>query len=154
MYNLKTNPSNLVVTSTGDDIERLAKRSFFLAYNASKIMGRGLHQAQSDKTEDEIFNAVKTRRSGVLSGDYVFGRMMKTSCEYTNDSLTVSNSKVTIDYQSWVRAYPTVESLLQAAIRSLEKNQTPATSPICQREIQEAADYLLTADPIRVYGVN
>ena len=137
-----------------ENIERLVKRFFFLAYNASGIMGMGMFQARDNQTEDQIWDSVHNdkwnTRKGEPYGDYIFGRMVKTGCKYDETSMTVVDRQPTADYQSWVRQYPSYEALLSAAISSVEKDESPATSPVSLEELVQAAEYLSTVEPPRI----
>lgn len=83
-------------------------------------------------------------------GDYIFGRMVKTGCKFDETSMTVVDRQPTADYQSWVRQYPSYEALLSAAISSIEKDETPATSPVDFDELIQAAEYLSKVEPPRI----
>ena len=95
--------------------EAVAKRAFFLAYQASHCVGLGFLQAKQSVTEAEITSHGKTS----LYGDYVFGRMMKLSLSWDNDAVIVPDSVPHPEYQSWCSVYPTYASLIDAATRSL-----------------------------------
>ena len=111
----------------------LAKRMLFLAYNASApASGMGLFQAVrlGGKEPDEetvwgcAYNAedymgVRTDPPNVVYADYVFGRMMKWSCAWKENVLSIRDENYDREYQSFSGSYPTSSSLVQAALDSL-----------------------------------
>lgn len=120
-----TLPSSL----SGKDV---AKRIFFLAYQASQVFGMGMLQARPNVTEENVWDNVNTAgdypcdlsnekspTQVTLRADYVFGRMMKLDVTYTDKTITLSDSPPRPDYQSWCRTYHTTEALLVEAIKSL-----------------------------------
>ena len=78
---------------------------------------------QNIKTAGD-YGGFDTPRSGLLSADYVYGRMMKTSCRFKDDILEVSASSPRGDYQSWARRYSTYESLVKATAHDLKVEYT------------------------------
>ncbi len=58
-------------------------------------------------------------KPGELYGDYVFGRMMKTSVRYTDDIVDIGHGKPRPDYQAWASRYPTYEKLVEAALATI-----------------------------------
>lgn len=83
-------------TNEGENvIERLAKRIFFLAYNASSVMGMGVLQARDSVSEDDVWRHIVGDRfqskAGSPYADYVYGRMMKVGFEYNDKALTMRN---------------------------------------------------------------
>lgn len=96
--------------------EVVAKRAFFLAYQASHVVGMGFLQAEQGVTEAEITSHVRDNK---LYGDYVFGRMMKLRLEWNHEAVIVPDSVPHPEYQSWCSVYPTYASLIDAATRSL-----------------------------------
>jgi hypothetical protein len=53
----------------------------------------------------------------------MFGRMVKTTIEITNNSIDVFPEFPRVDYQSWSFKYATVEDLLLQAMENLEKEK-------------------------------
>lgn len=103
------------------DNEQIAKRAFFLAYEASPVMGMGILQAKDGVTEDQVWNEVSDGK-GSADGDYVFGRMMKLGLKWDAKSITVTYGKEPrADYQGWARKYKSSADLLEAAMDSLTK---------------------------------
>ena len=108
----------------------VAKRMFWLAYNASEILGMGMMSAVADATEDDVYKQVsgqdshdyisKQGSSEKLNGDYVFGRMMKLTISVDGKTLLWGNDNTDISYQSWAKKYPTKTELFEAAVESLK----------------------------------
>lgn len=117
----------------------VAKRAFYLAYEAcGGTSGSGWIQAVDKATEEEVWqNALvrgdypgRERRKKELSdqpkqayGDYVFGRMMKLTLRWDNETneIEISEAIPRADYQSWCRKYPSYKALIDAAIESLNQ---------------------------------
>lgn len=118
-----------------DHPEILAKRMFWLAYQASSPLGMGFLQARSNVTEEDVWRNVNISgdyayhndQPGKPYGDYVFGRMMKVGCEVGVDYVQCRDGEAAWDYQSWAGTYPMFEALLQAAVASLEAEKTRTT---------------------------
>jgi hypothetical protein len=127
--NVETKDGRITITSSSLTGEQIAKRYFFLAYEASNVGGFGLLQARNEIKEEEVWNNVT--RSGDYPGnfnrsncvspyaDYVFGRMMKVGCTVLENGIVVYEGKGQLDYQSWASRYPTFKDLAIAAIKSL-----------------------------------
>ncbi len=98
--------------------ETLARRIFWLAYEASIPMGLGVLHYTDKETEDTVWKHA-SKRDGFVSGDYIFGRMMKIGITWDNEKLNVTPSRLSPDYQSWCARYPTVGALVTAAEKSL-----------------------------------
>jgi len=114
--------------------EQLAKRIFFLAYEACGGP-RGMRVFQADVNEEMVWNNVRGQgdypmsfdRPGHPYGDYVFGRMMKLGFAVYSDSVEMLDDHIPLeDYQSWCVKYPTSEDLAKAAIESLCKSSAVA----------------------------
>lgn len=115
-----------------ETIHKVVKRMFWLGWKAcGGALGMGIFQDEPGATEDEVFANVENRgdypgmrghKLGNLSGDYVFGRMMKLDVSFSNDDGTVSVSgyETDIEYQSWSGKYPTYMNLLEVAAKSLD----------------------------------
>lgn len=99
--------------------ERVAKRAFFLAYQASPVVGMGHLQKREGVTEEDVWSEVAHATSPY--GDYVFGRMMKVGMNLDPDGIEVRDIEPRADYQGWCHAYPTYKDLIEAAIEDLAK---------------------------------
>ena len=105
----------------------VANRAVYLAWKASQVLGMGILQDSGDLPEDEVLehvgrgadNASPTKINSIYC-DYVFGRMMKLSLYIRPDHILYGDGKISGDYQSWCWKYPTYESLLSAAEKSLD----------------------------------
>lgn len=119
----------------------LAKRVFYLAWKASRVVGSGVLQDQGDKTEEEVWGCIggredyasvsveimgKQKLERGIDADYVFGRMVKLGVRVENEVLRIMSggSDPQPDYQSWCGSYPTYEALLQAARNDLTETET------------------------------
>lgn len=119
--------------------EVVVKRMFFLAYQASEVIGRGWLQAKSNITEEDVWNNINTggcgadycdvtnismqNQSGRIHADYVFGKMMKLSIEWDTENIILPDSQYDNphpDYQSWCTTYKTHKELFEAAVESLK----------------------------------
>jgi hypothetical protein len=114
--------------------EQLAKRIFFLAYEAcGRASGMGVLQERRSVTEEMVWNNVRGQgdypmsfdRPGHPYGDYVFGRMMKLFITVTAD-VDLPDTEPRADYQSWCVKYPSYEALATAAVESLRKSPAVA----------------------------
>ena len=104
------------------DYETLAKRMFWLAYQASIPIGLGVLHYTEDLTEDDIWQSVSFdgKRVDRPAADYVSGRMMKMWLENKDGEVSWGPAaKPDPEYQSWCRRHPTYEALREAAIESL-----------------------------------
>lgn len=108
----------------------VVKRAFFLAYEAcGGTFGRGAFQARSNATEEDVWKNVLTRGdyAGMFPidepnrpyGDYVFGRMMKLTCEFNGNQITIRDDVPRLDYQAWCGKYPSYLNLFEAAAKEL-----------------------------------
>ena len=86
------------------------------AINASLPMGMGIYQynPQHTFTAKECLGLVPDNEGGYCSLDYVEGRMVKMHIKKAGDSWEINNLKVSEDYQSWGRKYPTYDVLLKS----------------------------------------
>ena len=108
---------------TGLAADKFAERLMYLAWCASGVYGMGAFQDRGVQDQEAVINNIvnsgdyvggRAEPAGTLYGDYVFGRMMKTTCRFDKDTITVSDGKPRHDYQSWARKYPTYEDLVLA----------------------------------------
>jgi len=100
--------------------EQIAKRAFWLAYQASPVMGMGILQKRDDATEETIWADVHREGTNSADGDYVFGRMMKLGISWTQDTIEVNRGREPrADYQGWAGKYKNSADLLEAAMGSL-----------------------------------
>ena len=90
---------------------QVAKRMIFLAYRYSPIVGMGILQARNNVTEEDVWNQTFMGYDAVCS-DYIFGHMVKTSFEFTEDSVTWSQVAPNPDYQGWATLIPTYGACL------------------------------------------
>lgn len=104
--------------------EALAKRMFFLAYEASRVVGMGFLQARQNVTEDQVFGALWKQSHRELPinycGDYIFGRMVKLNIEVWEDFIDIPDDNPRMDYQSWAFLYATYQDLATEAAVSLD----------------------------------
>lgn len=109
--------------------EQVAKRMFFLAWNAcGGPTGMGFLQDRGLKmNEESIFKNVvssgdyatsQRNVAGSLYGDYVFGRMMKLGIKFGTNYVELCDMWRS-DYQAFCGKYPDAESLVGAAVESL-----------------------------------
>jgi hypothetical protein len=126
--------------SSREERDSLIKRIFFLAYNASDVMGMGFLQARPNMTEDQVISNILNRgdyssgpgvvfagEANTLYADYVFGRMMKTRVAYDGNAVVIDHNptdKPKLDYQSWGHKYKTWGSLVDAAMKQLSISTT------------------------------
>jgi hypothetical protein len=125
----------MIVKVEGVSGQDLAKRFFWLAYQASSVFGMGAMQATEDATEEAVWNRIVNNgdrlfysgppQSGRIHADYCFGRMMKFGLYCNADSIDVNELAVlSFDYQAWCRKYKTVESLISAVTASFPATNT------------------------------
>lgn len=147
--NVETKDGRVTVTSSSLTGEQIAKRYFFLAYEASNVAGLGLLQARNEITEEEVWNNVacagdypgyslRSLSNSEPYGDYVFGRMMKVGCKVLENGIEVREGEGRLDYQSWASKYPTFKDLAIAAVKSLhsESSNTEETLKESNAEVQ------------------
>jgi hypothetical protein len=103
------------------DNQLIAQRAFFMAYNASPVMGMGFLQERSGVTEEQLCKDYGDPKHG-LYADYAHGRMMKTGITWSPAGVEINRgNEPRADYQGWGRRYPTNAALLEAAMESLTK---------------------------------
>jgi hypothetical protein len=114
----------------------VAKRAFWLAFQASRAQGMGHLHAEAAKaaTEDDVWRVVMTdewtgKSRDFPYGDYVFGRMMKTRLQWTSDEIQTPESEPRFDYQSWCGRYGGYGELVDAAVSSLKEEQNRSPNP-------------------------
>lgn len=98
------------------------EEAFWLAYQASSVVGMGHLQSRRGATKGDVLAAIPfEERDGktVAHADYVMGRMMKLGIGVTASGIEVSDFAPRADYQSWCYAYPTNAALIEAAAKSL-----------------------------------
>lgn len=98
--------------------QAVVKRAAYLAYKASKVIGMGVFAAKDNVTEDEVWGIVHMDGNNHISGDYIFGRMIKIRLDYGDDHIKIAVTPHP-GYQSWCTTYPTYEALVDAAVASL-----------------------------------
>lgn len=106
----------------------VAKRAFFLAYNAiNGTTGLGFLQAKAAVTDEQVWQHVCHDELRPY-GDYVFGRMMKMGCtiNLTEGTIEVRDVPPRHDYQGWSGTYPTYASVFEAAAKELGVSQLAA----------------------------
>lgn len=119
-----------VICANAEEAVSLAKRMFFLAYEAcGGPVGMGFFQAREGITEEQVWQNVCIEGDYTANfrgsnekrpyGDYVFGRMMKWGCNLNDATAEVRQEKFRPDYQGFSRIYRTPEDLVSAAIASL-----------------------------------
>lgn len=116
--NFKTSVAELVV-----------KRSFYLAWKAcGHPVGMGVFQDRPNATEDDVWKNILSSGDysvnlgsfpGNVSGDYVFGRMMKLNILCGEDWIEIPDSLPAPDYQGWSYQYLTYKALVDKAIEEL-----------------------------------
>lgn len=115
----------LTLTLPEDKVIPVAKRIFWLAYQASKNLGMGFLQAKKDATEEDVWGNICVQGDypsmghippGRWHADYVFGRMMKITIEHDGTTLKLSDNVPNIEYQSWCREYHTYLALVNKAL--------------------------------------
>jgi hypothetical protein len=109
------------------DVEAVAKRMLYLAWQAAKVVGAGVMQDRPAATEDEVWSTQNPLNGGV-DADYLFGRMMKIGFDYDIEMIAIIESEQRSDYQSWCTAYPTYMDLLKAAVESVKAGDAPKTT--------------------------
>lgn len=106
----------------------LASHAFYLAWRAcGGPLGMGFLQDKPGATKEQVLNNVVNsdygglRKSGPgeFDGDYVFGRMMKLTIRFDDETVSVPDSDPRPDYQAWCKKYPSYESLIEAAAKEL-----------------------------------
>lgn len=119
--------------SSRAEMTGVVKEALWLAWNACINPGppssMGWFKDRPQATKDEVFGNATTRgdypagtgmQEGMLVADYVFGRMMKLYLTIEGNSIRVSDSPPTPDYQAWCTTYPTYAALFDAAEAAFE----------------------------------
>lgn len=85
------------------------------AVNASQPMGLGfLHAVAKDYTTEEVEQSFDWNGNAYF--DYFQGRMTKLNMQNEGGVYEFSDYPATVDYQSWVRKYPTYEDLVDSVL--------------------------------------
>lgn len=105
--------------------EKVAVRAAMLAIAASEHMGLGyLHPNAEDNPSEETVRAECLSPRGI-SIDYYNGRMVKLYLTRTKEGyFDAPKVPANIDYQSWVRTYPTYEHLFAEALSQIKGEQS------------------------------
>lgn len=112
------------------EVQLMVMRMVFLAWKASVTKGMGFLQApDAEPTEEEVWERAYTagdypggfkgNKLGSVHCDYVFGRMMKWSCYWKDNTVSISDTEFRSDYQSFLHEYPNNRILVDAAAESL-----------------------------------
>ena len=101
--------------------EQVVKRAFWLAWNASQVVGMGVLQDNPRATEDDVWECVGKVGLNEFSADYLFGRMMKMFLGLDQNEIKTPTRDLSLDYQSWCGTYASYEDLVHAAIASVEE---------------------------------
>ena len=109
-----------------EDSTALAKRMLYLAWQAGKVVGMGVLQDKPGATEDDVW-LVASYWNGV-SGDYIFGRMMKINFEFGPNYIEFQSEPTRPEYQSWGLKYPTYKALAEAGVESLKNGDPEPTT--------------------------
>ena len=110
--------------------EEVVAQAFYLAWKAcGGPAGLGFLQDKPQASKEDVMSNIrcngdypgdKINSSGKLFADYVFGRMLKTLLEYTEDSVIFSDSKPHPEYQGWARTFSSFEELVKTAVSLVE----------------------------------
>jgi hypothetical protein len=102
--------------------EDVAIRAAMLAIAASEPMGMGfLHYAPADDNPSEETVRAECLNARGISIDYYNGRMVKLYLDKAKDgTYNIPSHPANIEYQSWVRRYPTYDALFTEAIAQLK----------------------------------
>jgi len=84
-------------------------------------MGMGILHSRLADTATEASLAITPDRNGVISTDYVLGRMMKTDFRVVDGKLQIWPEVPRQDYQSWASKYPTAAELIADVELSFEQ---------------------------------
>lgn len=108
--------------------EEVAKGMVWLAWRAcGGPVGMGVLQDQPGATKENVWSAMtgahdyggspfKSPKSGEVSADYVFGRMMKLYFRFDKDTIDIRDEVPHPAYQGWAVKYPSYATLVQEAI--------------------------------------
>lgn len=124
---------------------KTVKRAFWLAYKSAFAQGLGrLQMRPGITTEDDVWKEVYQGTTaddptGRAYGDYVFGKMMKLTLEWSSLGVTrtvkTPDSTPKQDYQSWAQIYPSYDLLITEAETSLEMDEeSPEKTPPTETE--------------------
>ena len=112
-----------------DNPKAVIEEAFWLAWQAcGGPMGMGVFQDRAGATKEEVvanvtsagdYSAATQSQPGEMYGDYVFGRMMKLSLQFTDTEVDVPEGVPRGNYQSWCGTYESYEALIRAAIESI-----------------------------------
>lgn len=94
--------------ATEEQIKQIAAN----AVNASSPMGMGFIHATDKKFTPDEFEIPET---GTFSLDYVQGRMVKLTLWNKDGVWKTPDRAPDIEYQSWMKKYPTYEALVKSA---------------------------------------
>lgn len=111
-------------TVNGVTGEQMAKRMLKLAWDASGVFGMGAFQdCGPGLTEDQLWKRgcdnCGPHRGGMVTADYLFGRMMKLTFTFGDDFVSAHAREWRPDYQSFCRKYADFTALVNAAAKSL-----------------------------------
>jgi len=114
-----------------DNPQAVVEEAFWLAWQAcGGPMGMGMFQDRGPGvTKEQVLEnvrqdgdypgSVRHEEKGMLSGDYVFGRMMKLTLRFNETGVQVQEQAPSLDYEAWCGTYESYEALIRAAIESL-----------------------------------
>jgi len=129
----KDDPSMFKFKVTGVSIEQFVKRMFYLAWQASSVVGMEALHNRGEQDEETVWKNVFDRgdyprgntipgfanKPGMVHGNYVFGRMMKLNVRWGEDGTITTTDGYRWDCQSFCRQYQTPRELAIAAQESL-----------------------------------
>ena len=98
-----------------DNPIELAKELFWLAWKESRVIGMGIFQDDPKATKEAVWKSLEGDYLRKRA-DYVFGRMMKLYIEILPGGVEIHTREPRSDYQSWCVTYPTIQSLVDAAV--------------------------------------
>lgn len=115
--------ANMKIKAASIDMPQIVEEMFWLAYQASRVVGMGILQARNDATKADVLASLATVYGNGLHADYVYGRMMKLLIRLSDDGkqIEVPDMVPMYDYQSWCFRYPTYDDLFNAAFASYKK---------------------------------
>lgn len=107
-----------------EDMPLIVDQMFWLAYQASQVIGMGHLQARNQTTKVEVLAELSLPSPGYKYADYIFGRMMKMYVLLTDGDTRaeVPDAVPMYDYQSWCFRYPTYEDLFHTALATYKKD--------------------------------
>ena len=92
--------------SNPEEALNVAHEAMWLAWQASSCVGLGFLQDKPEATKEQVVaSAFHKDRPADGYGDYIFGRMMKTSFKVKENTLQYSDGAPRYDYQSWAGRY-------------------------------------------------